>query len=124
MTDAAKIWRGIRDVEALKDHAFVWKVAMTPSAYFNGLLAGFLEKERAGPAVINAGIYVLSRDLFARYTLPGTFSFEKDFLVPHVLELRPLAFCVTGLFIDIGTPDDFDRAQRLLLGRSEQIENR
>lgn len=44
LTDADKIWRGIRDVEALKDHAFVWKVAMTPSAYFNGLLAGFLAK--------------------------------------------------------------------------------
>jgi D-glycero-alpha-D-manno-heptose 1-phosphate guanylyltransferase len=42
------------------------------------------------------------------------FSFENDYLA-HQLATAPLdLFVTTGLFIDIGVPEDFYRAQDLL----------
>lgn len=80
----------------------------------DGRVRGFLEKGRVGPGVINAGTYVLSRNLFERYALPRVCSFETDLLMPYVAELAPLAFETGGLFIDIGVPEDYVRAQAML----------
>lgn len=55
LADAAKIWKDIRDVDALKNHAYVWKVAMTPSAFFHGLSAGFLANSEHNSVVDWAG---------------------------------------------------------------------
>lgn len=41
---AAAIWGGVRDVEALKAHAYVWRVSMTPAAVYSGLLAGIAQR--------------------------------------------------------------------------------
>ena len=76
-------------------------------------IRGFFEKGRSGPGIINGGVYLLSPDLFSRYNFPDAFSFETDLLMPHVHELRPLAFPTAGLFIDIGVPEDYLRAQNL-----------
>jgi len=80
-------------------------------------IRGFLEKGRRGAGWINAGVYVLARSLLERRALPARFSFESDFLVPRVRELCPLAFITEGMFIDIGVPEDYARAQTLLAGR-------
>lgn len=74
---------------------------------------GFREKGRHGPGWINAGIYLVPGSLFDRASLPDAFSFESDFLVPGVDSLKPLAFPARGLFIDIGVPEDYARAQSL-----------
>ena len=79
-----------------------------------GHIRGFFEKGRPGPRSINAGAYLISRGLLNRYSLPRAFSFEADFLVPHVKELKPLAFQTQGIFIDIGVPEDYAGAQRIL----------
>jgi D-glycero-alpha-D-manno-heptose 1-phosphate guanylyltransferase len=84
-----------------------------------GHIRGFFEKGRSGPGAINAGVYLLSRGLFDRYELPPAFSFETDFLAPRVLALKPLAFAADKLFIDIGIPENYARAQELLPARSE-----
>ena len=73
----------------------------------------FLEKERAGPGWINGGTYVLGPDLRARLRPQGGFSFEQDLLAPEVSSIRPLAFRSSGLFIDIGIPEDYARAQQI-----------
>ena len=78
-----------------------------------GHVRGFLEKGRSGPGSINAGVYLLSRDLLDRYPLPPAFSFEADLLMRHVKEIAPLAFQTQGDFIDIGVPEDYARAQVL-----------
>jgi D-glycero-alpha-D-manno-heptose 1-phosphate guanylyltransferase len=78
-----------------------------------GHIRGFLEKGRAGPGSINAGVYLLSRDLLDRYPFPAAFSFESDLLMVHVKEIAPLAFQTQGIFIDIGVPEDYARAQAL-----------
>ena len=80
----------------------------------DGRVCGFLEKGRVGPGVINAGTYLLSPNLFERYALPRVCSFETDLLMPHVAEIAPLAFETGGLFIDIGVPEDYVRAQDML----------
>jgi len=78
-----------------------------------GHIRGFLEKGRSGPGPINAGVYLLARELLDRYPLPPAFSFETELLMPHVKEIAPLAFRTEGIFIDIGVPEDYARAQIL-----------
>ncbi len=74
-------------------------------------IAGFEEKGRTGPGWINAGTYVLARHIAWPASLPEKFSFETDFLAPEIARLRPAAFRVDGFFLDIGIPEDLDRAQ-------------
>ncbi len=75
----------------------------------------FIEKggeARAG--WINAGIYALRAGLFERFQLPDAFSLERDVLGAQLSALDVRAFPVDGYFIDIGIPEEFDRAQREL----------
>lgn len=74
-------------------------------------IVGFEEKGRSGPGWINAGAYVLNRDLDWGPQPEGKFSFEKQFLAPRIARLAPAAFAVEGFFLDIGVPEDYDRAQ-------------
>ena len=74
----------------------------------------FAEKGESGPAWINAGAYLLAPDLRSHFPAKGTFSFERDLLAPGVKAIRPLAFRCNGRFIDIGTPEDYREAGRLL----------
>jgi D-glycero-alpha-D-manno-heptose 1-phosphate guanylyltransferase len=75
------------------------------------VISGFSEKGRSGPGWINGGLYVIEKNFIWHSDLPARFSFETDVLVPFVHEIRPAAFCCEGYFLDIGTPEDFDRAQ-------------
>jgi D-glycero-alpha-D-manno-heptose 1-phosphate guanylyltransferase len=84
------------------------------------VVQGFLEKGRSGPGWINAGTYVLGPDLRARLRPQGAFSFEHDLLEPEVESIRPLAFRSSGLFIDIGVPEDYARIQELFIRRFAQ----
>jgi D-glycero-alpha-D-manno-heptose 1-phosphate guanylyltransferase len=74
-------------------------------------VTGFQEKGRTGAGWINAGAYALRREMPWPLDLPQKFSFETDFLAPHIGSLAPAAFPVTGFFLDIGIPEDLDRAQ-------------
>ena len=79
-------------------------------------IVGFEEKGSSGPGQtraggISAGTYVLARNLAWPPALPEKFSIERDFFVPEVARLRPAAYKVDGFFLDIGIPEDLDRAQ-------------
>jgi len=74
-------------------------------------IVGFQEKGQSGSGWINAGEYVLNRNLKWPQSLPKKFSFETDFLVPETCRLAPAAYEVDGFFLDIGVPEDLDRAQ-------------
>jgi len=74
-------------------------------------ITGFSEKGAAGPGLINAGIYLMRRNLLAVPELPEVFSFERDVLEARLADLRPLAYQTRGRFIDIGVPEDYARAQ-------------
>jgi D-glycero-alpha-D-manno-heptose 1-phosphate guanylyltransferase len=79
-----------------------------------GRVTAFADKGRSGAGLINAGAYVLERDLFEQDQLPRAFSLETDFIGPNLGHLSPLAFRTEGTFIDIGVPDDYARARALL----------
>ena len=71
----------------------------------------FGEKAGSGPGLINAGIYSLRREALDRYPFPATFSLENDHFQPHVAELDLRGSVTEAPFIDIGVPEDYDRAQ-------------
>jgi D-glycero-alpha-D-manno-heptose 1-phosphate guanylyltransferase len=83
-----------------------------------GIVRGFREKGIAGRGWINGGVYVLGPELRQRFPRGGPFSFEQGLLVPETQSIRPLAFPTTGLFIDIGMPEDYARAQQISFSRS------
>lgn len=75
-------------------------------------IKGFQEKSAASPsaALINGGIYVMSRDVLSE--IPGPCSIEQD-VFPKLAErgrLRGAPF--DGYFLDIGLPDTYEQAQR------------
>lgn len=72
----------------------------------------FHEKGEQGAGLINAGVYLINPNLFLPYSLPMHFSFEKDFILPHLVQLEPRAFMSDDYFIDIGIPEDYARAVR------------
>jgi D-glycero-alpha-D-manno-heptose 1-phosphate guanylyltransferase len=74
-------------------------------------VTGFAGGGKAGPGVINSGTYLLNRELFAGSTWPKAFSFEHDFLPPMIHSVDIRVFEIKGWFLDIGIPEDFDRAQ-------------
>ena len=75
----------------------------------------FQEKGQEGPGLVNAGVYVVGPEIFSQYGSGEHFSFETDILQPYCRELQPRAFVTTGYFIDIGTPSDYERAQREMI---------
>lgn len=78
-----------------------------------GIVRGFHEKSSSGPGWINGGTYVLGSGVRDRFPVQPAFALEQDVLVPEVTAVRPLAFPVSGLFIDIGLPEDYRRAETL-----------
>jgi D-glycero-alpha-D-manno-heptose 1-phosphate guanylyltransferase len=81
----------------------------------NSELKSFGEKNCSGPGLINGGVYLLPRDIFADKDLETPFSLE-EFLEHDVQNRTYLGILARGIFIDIGTPDDYNRAQDLLGG--------
>jgi len=80
----------------------------------DGYISEFREKGETGAGLINAGVYLLNPGIFKQYALPQQFSFEKEFLLPHLDTLKPQSFITDDYFIDIGVPDDYARASREL----------
>lgn len=75
-------------------------------------VVGFSEKTgRNEPGLVNAGIYVFSASLFTHIP-DGRVSLEQD-VFPRILEHGVYATEGSGIFIDIGTPEDYVKAQRL-----------
>jgi len=80
-------------------------------------VVGFTEKKNGlGPGLINAGVYLMDRDLLSEHPLHEAFSLERDYLVPIAATVKPLAFIASGPFIDIGIPEDLERAQLMAPG--------
>lgn len=82
-----------------------------------GRITCFAEKGIAGPGLINAGCYVLATDALAQFPVNQPYSIETDHLVPEVARATVEVFVTQGLFIDIGIPEDYARAQTLLGAR-------
>jgi len=67
--------------------------------------------EDLGGAAINAGIYTLNKSLFDELGLPEKFSFETDVLKQCHADKRFYGMEFDEYFIDIGLPEDYEKAQ-------------
>lgn len=78
----------------------------------NGRVIGFAEKTGSDvPGVVNGGVYIFNHALFQNIPeLSG--SLERD-VFPRLLDQGVYAHEQHGMFIDIGTPADYLRAQQL-----------
>ena len=74
----------------------------------------FKEKQFYQSGLINGGVYALSVSSFLKEPLPQKFSFEKDYLEQYYRERNIYGLAQDEYFIDIGIPEDFERAGREL----------
>lgn len=78
----------------------------------NGRVSSFSEKrEESVPGTINGGVYLIRKTVFDGRKLPYAFSLEKDLFSSHTGDLRIYGRVSDGYFIDIGTPDDYKKAE-------------
>ena len=75
-------------------------------------VTGFAEKnEITGEGNINGGVYIFKNDFFNKLDLPEKFSFEKDCLEKYYSTLNIYGYSSKGYFLDIGIPEDYNKAQ-------------
>ncbi len=75
----------------------------------------FAEKESGNTAaLVNGGFYIFRRRLTDELDLPERFSAEEELFKPGTRLLDMFGFISEGYFIDIGTPEDYARAEREL----------
>lgn len=80
----------------------------------NYSISSFKEKQHYETGTINGGVYVLHAERFRNEALPEIFSFEKDYLEQYYHQRRMYGVVQDAYFIDIGIPEDFERAQKEL----------
>ncbi|WP_298068270.1 nucleotidyltransferase family protein [uncultured Mailhella sp.] len=80
----------------------------------NNIVTAFNEKQFCRDGFINGGVYDLSRTVLE--DCPTVFSIENDYFPALVKGRKICAFQDDGRFIDIGIPEDYKLAQKLLAG--------
>ncbi len=71
----------------------------------------FKEKQYYPTGLINGGVYALNSESFGKEDLPDKFSFEKDYLEIYFTQRKIFGIAQDEYFIDIGIPEDYERAQ-------------
>jgi D-glycero-alpha-D-manno-heptose 1-phosphate guanylyltransferase len=78
-----------------------------------GRVTSFGEKGFSGPGLINAGVYIQKRSALEEFR-DGPFSLETDYLAVRFNRALFAGYVQNAYFIDIGVPEDLDRARREL----------
>jgi D-glycero-alpha-D-manno-heptose 1-phosphate guanylyltransferase len=78
----------------------------------NYRITRFSEKQFYKSGNINGGIYFLRTKALKGKNLPAIFSFEKDYLEKYIGTDKILGVLSDDYFIDIGIPEDYDKANR------------
>jgi D-glycero-alpha-D-manno-heptose 1-phosphate guanylyltransferase len=77
----------------------------------NNRIISFQEKKHCDEGLINGGVYIVNSKLIKNlFPKIETFSFEKDFMERYVEQLKFVGIEQSGYFIDIGIPEDFEKA--------------
>ncbi|MCF8368603.1 MAG: nucleotidyltransferase family protein [Bacteroidales bacterium] len=75
-------------------------------------ITGFFEKgEQQGPGMINGGVYLIHKRFFNQHQFPDKFSIEKDCFEKMVNAYPFFGIVCKQYFLDIGIPEDYERAQ-------------
>jgi D-glycero-alpha-D-manno-heptose 1-phosphate guanylyltransferase len=75
----------------------------------NHILAFEEKKSSTGPGWINAGIYLIDREIISEIPDKRFVSLEKE-IFPFLIGKEFYGFMNDGRFLDIGTPEDFTKA--------------
>lgn len=104
-------------LQAVSDVARYGSVAIDD----DGRVIEFVEKgTRRGAGLINAGVYLLRKDVVREIRSDEVVSLERD-VFPRLLDRKVYGLVCKGLFIDIGIPEDLRRAQTLLAPKASAI---
>lgn len=85
----------------------------------NNMVSVFKEKSPNSKGFINSGTYLIRPKLFDAFGIfnnsdkDASFSWETDFLQKNISNLKIKSFKTEGLFIDIGIPEDYQKAQQI-----------
>jgi len=77
-------------------------------------IIAFNEKKFCKNGFINGGIYLIRKDWLMNNLPSGIFSFEKDILGKKAGKEEISCYKSEGYFIDIGIPEDYERAKKEL----------
>lgn len=77
----------------------------------HGIITSFEEKSYRDEGMINGGIYIVNQKGILSKHLPPKCSMEKDYLEKYAVEKKFYGFESDSYFIDIGVPEDYQRAQ-------------
>jgi len=80
-------------------------------------IKSFSEKKYYREGLINGGVYILNAEKFLEELLPEKFSFETDYLQAFYNKRKMYGIIQDEYFIDIGIPEDYERAKKELGGR-------
>lgn len=101
--------------------ATMWLVKMNDCSRYgsvildnNGIIQSFSEKSLiSAPGLINAGIYLLERQLIEPIEKGRMISLERD-IFPHIVGKGLAGVVGGGVFVDIGTPESYASAEEIL----------
>ena len=80
----------------------------------DGQILSFEEKGvKSGSAWINAGVYLLNNEMLKFLPKENSFSLEREYF-PSLVGKGLYGYKTNGHFIDIGTPESFEEAEKLL----------
>jgi D-glycero-alpha-D-manno-heptose 1-phosphate guanylyltransferase len=75
-------------------------------------ITDFNEKQFTNEGYINGGVYIINKNLFNKYDEElNRFSFEQ-YIEKRVNQLKISAYLSEGYFIDIGIPEDYEKAKK------------
>jgi D-glycero-alpha-D-manno-heptose 1-phosphate guanylyltransferase len=77
-------------------------------------IKSFKEKQFYESGLINGGVYALNAEEYMKEITGEKFSFEKDYLEKYVGKRNMYAKVQDEYFIDIGIPEDYEKAQKEL----------
>lgn len=77
-------------------------------------IKSFNEKKQYEQGLINGGLYRLNVESFLKESFPEKFSFETAYLEKYYDQHRMFGLVQDEYFIDIGIPEDYERAQKEL----------
>ena len=83
----------------------------------NGKITKFNEKKSRESGFINGGIYLIKRTVQSYFPPQESFSFEKDVMEKKTADLEIRPYVEDVYFIDIGIPEDYEKAQKDFKGR-------
>lgn len=106
---------------------FMISVALKPMVNFDrygsveckgDAIVRFNEKKACAEGLINGGIYLVNKQFLEKRQFPEVFSFETEVLQKEAQssELKGSVFDTT--FIDIGIPEDYYRAESILVNKA------